>query len=234
MDKIIWTASYQFIWIMLLATVLCGCTKQQEEEDNNPPITVTDIDGNTYSTVKIGGQVWMAGNLKTTRYRNGDTIPKVTDDATWAWLTNGAYCDYEHHPVNSETYGRLYNWHAVHTGILAPSGWHVPSDAEWAVLENYLGEESKAGGKLKEDGTTHWYSPNVEATNSTGFTALPGGSRYSTGSFYSIGYTGYWWTATGGTDPAYAWYRSLDFNSGFILRSEYYKVEGLSVRCIKD
>ena len=226
--------NFQAILILLPVLFLSSCTKKEEQEEHTVSGTVSDIDGNVYATVKIGNQVWMAANLKTTRYRNGDTIPRVTDDATWAWLTNGAYCDYEHDPVNSETYGRLYNWHAVNTGILAPVGWHVPSDAEWAVLENFLGEESKAGGKLKEAGTVHWYSPNVEATNSTGFTALPGGSRYSTGSFYSIGYTGYWWSSTGGTDPAYAWHRYLDFNSGFVLRSEYYKVEGLSVRCIQD
>ena len=225
---------FSTVLICLYFLLFISCTKKEEVQENQSIITVTDMDGNIYSAVTIGSQVWMAANLKTTRYRDGSPITNETDDATWAWLTTGAYCNYDNDPVNNNTYGRLYNWHAVNSGILAPTGWHVPSDAEWAVLESFLGEESKAGGKLKEAGTAHWYSPNVEATNSTGFTALPGGSRFSTGSFYNLTYTGYFWSSTGGTDPAYAWYRYLDFNNGFVMRSEYYKVEGLSVRCIKD
>lgn len=196
--------------------------------------TVTDVDGNVYSTVSIGNQCWLAPNLKTTRYRDGTPIPNVADATDWSYLATGAYCDYENDAGNSATYGRLYNWYAVNTGNVCPVGWHVPSDAEWTALATALGDEILAGGKLKEAGLTHWQSPNAAATNETNFTALPGGSRFSTGSFYNITYDGYFWTTTTGTDPAYAWYHWLDFNSGFLIRSEDYKTDGASVRCVKD
>ncbi len=139
---------------------------------------VTDIDNNHYEAVRIGSQLWMAENLKTTRYNDGTPIPLVTDSLEWDNLVTPAYCWYRNDPVTyGETYGALYNLHVVSTGILCPSGWHVPSDAEWTVLSDYLGGESVAGGKLKEAGTTHWYTPNAGATNETGFTALPGGIR---------------------------------------------------------
>jgi uncharacterized protein (TIGR02145 family) len=138
--------------------------------------TVTDIDGNIYHTVTIGTQVWMVENLKTTKYRNGDPIPNVTGNA-WAALTTGAYCWYNNDAATYKaTYGALYNWYAVaDSRNIAPTGWHVPTDAEWTTLTTFLGGESVAGGKLKETGTNHWTSPNTGATNETGFTALPGG-----------------------------------------------------------
>ena len=216
----------------LLSIILPGCLKS--DDHNEPAVTVTDVDGNVYNTITIGSQVWMKENLKTTRYRNGDLIPNVTDPTQWYNITTGAYCDYENDPVNSATYGRLYNWFAVNSGNLAPAGWHIPSDAEWTTLENYLGDAATAGGKLKETGTAHWQSPNADATNQTGFTALPGGYRSSTGSFYEITYKGEWWTSTTGSDISYGYYRFLDFNIGFILRDEDYKVDGNSVRCIRD
>ena len=116
-------------------------------------------------------------NLKTTKYNDGTSIPNVTNDTSWSNLTTGAYCWYNNDVSYKNPYGALYNWYAVNTGKLAPKGWHVPSDAEWTTLITYLGGESIAGGKLKEAGTTHWLSPNTEATNSTGFSALPGGRR---------------------------------------------------------
>src|SRR5574344_993327 len=170
----------------------------------NPNITygsMTDIEGNTYKTVTIGTQTWMAENLKVTKYNDGAAIPNVTDNTAWSKLTTGALCDYDNTPSNSETYGKLYNWHAVNTGKLCPTGWHVPSDAEWTKLTDYL--TSDAGGKLKETGTTHWNSPNTSATNETGFTALPGGSRGYSGAFLNVCGYGYWWSATeGGTNSA--------------------------------
>ncbi|MCB9001260.1 MAG: fibrobacter succinogenes major paralogous domain-containing protein [Bacteroidales bacterium] len=158
--------------------------------------TVTDIDGNTYITVTIGNQVWMAENLKTTHYNDGTAIPNVTDGNEWAALTTGAYCWYSNATAYKDTYGALYNWYAVNTGKLAPTGWHVATDAEWTTLTTYLGGESVAGGKLKETDTTHWASPNTGATNETGFTALPGGYRGRGGAFGGIGGYGYWWSAT--------------------------------------
>jgi uncharacterized protein (TIGR02145 family) len=202
----------------------------------NPNITygsMTDIDGNTYKTVTIGTQTWMAENLKVTKYNDGAAIPKVTDATAWSELTTGALCDYENTPSNSETYGKLYNWHAVNTGKLCPTGWHVPSDAEWTELTDYLGE-TDAGGKLKETGTTHWNSPNTSATNETGFTALPGGARSSDyGVFTNIGYHGYWWSATE-IYATTAWSRTMSDNYNYVYRFYSNKEIGFSVRCVRD
>ncbi|HOG37272.1 MAG TPA: FISUMP domain-containing protein, partial [Paludibacteraceae bacterium] len=202
----------------------------------NPNITsgsMTDIDGNTYKTVTIGTQTWMAENLKVTKYNNGTNIPNVTDATAWSSLTTGAYCNYNNDRSNVATYGRLYNWYAVNTGKLAPTGWHVPTDAEWATLTTYLGGGSVAGGKLKETGTTHWASPNTGATNETGFTALPGGNRDYHGAFYGIGYYGSWWSASErGTYTA--WYRNMLYFDSNVGRSNYDKEVGFSVRCVRD
>ncbi len=185
-----------------------------------------------YKWTKIGTQTWMAENLKVTKYNDGIAIPNVTDATAWSELTTGALCDYENTPSNSETYGKLYNWYAVNTGKLCPTGWHLPSDAEWTELTDYLGGTSDAGGKLKETGTTHWNSPNISATNETGFTALPGGYRNNDGSFY-IGSRGYWWSATklGAND---AWYRRMFYNASSVDRYYDDKELGFSVRCVRD
>jgi len=152
--------------------------------------TVTDIDGNCYRTVTIGTQVWMAENLKVTHDCNGEAIPNVTDGATWAGLTAGAYCEYNNDVNNVATYGRLNNWYAVaDSRNISPAGWHVASDAEWQTLSIFLGGDAIAGGKMKETGTTHWYSPNTGATNESGFSALPGGYRASgNGPYENMGY----------------------------------------------
>jgi len=195
--------------------------------------TVTDIDGNVYHTVTIGTQVWMVENLKTTKYHDGTSIPNVTDNNAWSNLTTGAYCDYNNTPSNSATYGKLYNWYAVNTGKLCPTGWHVATDAEWTTLTNSLGGGSIAGGKLKETGITHWNSPNTGATNKTGFTALPGGGRDSDGTFFNVGDGGYWWSATEG-DAASAWYRLMTYNGSTVYRGGSHKELGFSVRCVRD
>lgn len=191
----------------------------------------SDFDNNNYATVQIGTQTWMAENLKTTHYKNGAAIPNVTDSLTWITLTTGAYCDYNNTPANSTTYGRLYNWYAVNTGNLCPTGWHVPTDAEWTTLTTYLGGESIAGGKLKA--TTLWDSPNTGATNSSGFTAFPGGYRYLSGTFNKIGNHGYWWSSTEGSTTN-AWRRNMGYNGGYVFRSISGKDSGFSVRCLRD
>ncbi len=209
--------------------------------------TVTDIDGNVYQTITIGDQVWMMENLKVTHYRNGDPIPNVTDGGTWEGLTTGAYCNYNNNEGNVATYGRLYNWYAVDDSRnIAPEGWHVPTDEEWKQLEMYLGmsqAEADAdaldwrgtdeGGKLKETGTTHWNSPNEGATNESGFTALPGGFRHHSGNFGNMGYYAYFWSSTE-TSSSYAWYRNLGYSGSQVYRSNYYKQDGFSVRCVRD
>ncbi len=167
---------------------------QEKQRQSTPSDTVTDIDGNVYHTVTIGTQVWLVENLKTTRYNDGTSIPLVTDSAAWSNADTSAYCWYNNDIANKNTYGALYNWFTVNTGKLAIAGWHIPTDAEWTTLTDYLGGESIAGGKLKETGTTHWRSPNAGATNESGFTALPGGHRDVNGTFSAMGDDGFWWS----------------------------------------
>jgi len=211
---------------LIVLTLFCfGLTGLQAQ-------TVKDIDGNVYKTVTIGTKVWMAENLKTTKYNDGTAIPLVADDKAWEALTTPAYCWYNNDATaNKKTYGALYNWYTVNTKKLCPTGWHVPTDAEWTTLTTYLGGESVAGGKLKETGITHWTTPNTGATNETGFTALPGGSR--NGAYYFIGYYGSWWSATE-YDAIIAWYRYLYYYKSTVTRDNYAKQVGFSVRCLRD
>jgi uncharacterized protein (TIGR02145 family) len=202
--------------------------------------TVTDTDGNIYQTVAIGSQIWMAENLKTTRYNNGAAIPLVTDNAAWSSLTAPKYCWADNDSAaNKNTYGALYNWYAVNTGALSPAGWHVATDAEWNTLINYLGGIYVAGAKLKEAGTAHWLpfsSPYVvAATNESGFTALPGGDRDLSGTFSNTGDFGFWWSSTAYADtvhPWFSWSRYMD-NLG-VGREFDDRSFGCSVRCVKD
>ena len=208
--------------------------------------TVTDFDGNTYQTVKIGNQWWMAENLKVTHYRNGDAIPNITDNTEWKNLTSGAYCNYDNDDSYISTYGSLYNWYAVNDRRnIAPEGWHVPTDDEWKQLEMYLGmSQSQAdgagwrgtdeGGKMKETGTVHWNSPNTGAANENGFSALPAGYRSYYGNFDNVGSLAYFWSATESSSYS-AWYRNLFYGNSGISRYYFgYKRYGFSVRCVRD
>lgn len=194
---------------------------------------VYDIDGNQYEEVVIGTQTWLKPNLKTTKYNDGTTIPNVTDATTWSGLTSGAWVYYNNDANYNADYGKLYNGYAVETGNLCPTGWHVPTDAEWTVLTNYLGGETVAGGKLKEVGTVHWNSPNTGATDEVGFTALPGGQRAINGSFSLVRDYGYWWSATF-FNSDYAYYRRMRSIIVNVARSNNLKSYGFSVRCLKD
>ncbi|MEI6047679.1 MAG: fibrobacter succinogenes major paralogous domain-containing protein [Bacteroidota bacterium] len=189
---------------------------------------IVDVDGGVYNTITLGAQTFFAENLKTTKYNDGTSIPLEPSRSAWGQLITPAYCWY-----NTTTYGALYNWSAVNTGKLCPTGWHVPSDAEWEELVTYLGGLSLAGGKMKEIGTTYWNSPNTEATNESGFTALPGGYRSNNGAFGSMGYGGYWWSSTefSATD---AWSIDLRYGDSHSYRSYTGKQVGLSVRCFMD
>lgn len=203
----------------------------------------TNVD-NSIKTVTIGNQVWMLSNLDVVVYKNGDTIPQVTDPVAWQKLTTGAWCYYNNDPANGAIYGKLYNWYAVNDSRgLAPAGYHVPTDAEWKKLEISLGmtqtEADKnmwrgtdQGSKLKESGILHWDSPNADATNSSGFTALPGGYR-SDALFGIINTNGVWWTSTE-NDASNAWNRNLGNNYANVSRGNSAKKEGYSVRCLKD
>ncbi len=209
---------------------------------------LNDVNGNIYNVIIIGTQVWMKENLKTTKYSDGTDIPLINTEEAWSVLTftNKAYCWYDDDIGNKEVYGALYTWAAAMNGMtssdsdpsgvqgVCPSGWHLPSDSEWILLTNYLGE-GVAGGKLKEEGTSHWLYVNTGATNETGFTALPGGIRNFNGTFESLGSVGRWWSSTSiEHDPYYVWGESLYFNQVYIYRSMANKKDGRSIRCIKD
>ncbi len=196
--------------------------------------TITDVDGNVYQTITIGNQVWMAENLKVTHYRNGDPIPNVTGSSSWSDLSTGAFCEYGNDINNVATYGRLYNWYAVNDSRnIAPSGWHVPSDAEWQTLVDYLGGANIAGVKMKEAGTVHWNSPNLGATNESGFSALPGGHRNTGGSFLERDLHAYFWSSTEFNSYA-SWDRAMSYLTSQVYQYYYDKRYGFSVRCVKD
>ena len=165
----------------------------------NLATSVTDVDGNKYTFVQIGQQVWMDKNLEVETYRNGDVIPQVTDAKEWAALKTGAWCYHSNNKANGVIYGKLYNWYAVNDPRgLAPKGWHIPSKAEWTTITTFLGGENVAGGKMKATGLSLWNSPNFGATNESGFSGLPGDTRYNNiGMFGDIGSFGIWWSDTG-------------------------------------
>ena len=199
---------------------------------------ISDVDGNTYKTVYIGSQLWMAENLKVSKYSDGTTIPNISDQTQWKNNTIGAWVYYNNDANNNANYGKLYNWYAVSNSTngnknLCPTGWHVPSDIEWSVLTDYLGGASVAGGKMKEVGTTNWYSPNTDATNTSLFSALPGGFRMTSGGYYSIGSLGYCWSSSG-FSSLNAWCLQLTNDDGIAFRTSNNKENGGSVRCLRD
>ena len=219
-----WTGSDFEVWNGVIWASLTG---------NKEVGTMQDIDGNTYQTIRIGNQEWMVENLRVTKYRNNTVIDQITNVTTWSGLTTGAWCYWDNSSSNNITYGKLYNWYAVTDGSgLCPTGWHVPSDGEWTTLTDYLGGMSIAGGKMKEEGTTHWSSPNAGATNESGFSGLPGGFRTSNGTFYNLGNIGYWWSST--ESGANAWYRYLSYNDVNVNRSNLDERLGFSVRCLRN
>ncbi len=209
---------------------------------------MTDQDGNIYPTVVIGAQEWMAVNLRTTTFRNENPITLIDNDvsgnSTWITANYGAYAIYDTsgtgNPFDVNGFGYLYNWFAVSDSRqLCPTGWHVPTDAEWTILTTFLGGEPVAGGKMKatgtiQAGTGYWEDPNIGATNESGFTGLPGGHRSTfSGSFSSIGYSGYWWSSTG-SSSSHAWDRNLNYFNDDVYRLDDDKKFGFSVRCVRD
>jgi len=211
---------------LILFTIRC-----KKENDSN---LIKDIEGNIYKTVTIGKQIWMAENLKTSHFNDGTLIPNVTTDINWGSLTTPAYCWYNNdEAVFKNTYGALYNWYAVNTGKLCPSGWHVPSLVEWDTLMNFLGGYLVAGYKMKETGTTHWLKTDSNVTNESGFSALPGGCRTPGALFRSLGSEASFWSATE-FDINYAWQFFLSSSFGSLHSFHPLKTSGASVRCIKD
>jgi len=201
--------------------------------------TVCDIDGNCYETIQIGDQLWMAENLKVTHYNNGDEIA-YPSNADFGSFDEGQYGVYDNDPSNADIYGNLYNWSVVNDDRgVCPDGWHVPSDDEWTILTDYLGGESVAGGKMKETGTIEdgdglWTSPNTDATNESGFSALPAGYRYYGNGYYiNVGNYGYFWSSSEYYSYS-AWSRILIYGGSNVYRSYGSKQYGFSVRCLGD
>jgi uncharacterized protein (TIGR02145 family) len=195
---------------------------------------VTDVDGNFYPSIVINGQEWMQKNLAVSKYRNGNPISTGLTNTQWQNTTTGAYSIYSDQAANNTTYGKLYNWYAMTDSRgVCPTGWHVPSEPEWFVLENYLGGIFEAGAKMKT--TTGWTAPNSGATNSSGFTGLPGGYRLVNGTYNHLVSYGYFWTTTPyEPDPNFTWYHALKFDDTIIFRSQFLKRAGMSIRCLKD
>lgn len=230
--------------VAFISIILAQCCKEIEPEEDVK--NVTDYDSNTYNVIRIGDQLWMSENLKTTHLNDGTIIPLVTENSNWIKSYSPCLCYYNNDKTTyKDIYGPLYNFYSVETGKLCPPGWHVPTDQEWSSLSNYVGNK---GGKLKESGTNHWQSPN-ESDNSTGFTALPGGYRkMNNGAFSDIGVNGCWLTSSlgeGHISMGVRFYGPLVYilNSANdnIMKADLSvalpfigKSQGSSVRCIKD
>ena len=228
------------VWSGTAVAVAKGGTGLTSAGTNGQILTSTNAGTLTWTTpvflptVVIGTQQWMEKNLDVLTYRNGDVIPQVTDPTAWAALTTGAWCWYSNSADNGAVYGKLYNWYAVNDPRgLAPQGWHIPTDADWTILGTLLGGNAAAGGKMKTTGTTRWTTPNASATNESGYAGLPGGDRYVDGTFYAVGYLGYWWSASESSSPN-AWYRILDYSVGSLDRANGSEKYGFSVRCLRD
>ncbi len=218
----------------LLLSIVTSCSKNSENANLNN--TITDIDGNSYQTVQIGNQIWMAENLKTSKYSNGDIINNVSDSLQWQNLTNGAWVYYNN---NQDGCGKLYNWYAVmDSRNICPIGWHVPSIQEFNELANQIGGFSVSGGKLKSTGTIQsgtglWEAPNTGATDEFGFSGNPCGSRRENGEFHGKGYALFLWTSTE-YDSSKASYRFLNYNMEGLEAFWLDKKSGFCIRCIMD
>ncbi|HNW88301.1 MAG TPA: FISUMP domain-containing protein [Bacteroidales bacterium] len=201
---------------------------------SNAQPTINDYDGNVYNTVQIGNQLWMRENLKVTHYQNGDAIPIISATNLWMSATTHGRCYYNLDSAsNKAVYGGLYNWHVVNDSRnVCPNGWHVPSDADWNTMEVALGSETiSIGGSMKETGFAHWITPNTGATNSSGFTALPGGQRDYNGMFNNMTNYGYFWTSTTGTLNSVI-IRYLTYSDVNLHIDEFSPVSGFSIRCV--
>ena len=226
-DSFMYPLGKMLIFLMILGVPFKGIAQ-------GSPETIKDLDGNEYATVKIGIQVWMEENLKTTKFNDGTAIPLVSNSTAWKTSNTSAYCYYENDGItNKKTYGVLYNWFTATTSTLCPTGWHLPSDEEWATLKSYVGID--AGEKLKEKDTIHWSDGwmRTEAANKSGFTALPGGKRDNNGTFHGIRYTGYWWSGTEFDDTT-AHCCTMYFINSLAANLLQNKQNGLSVRCLKN
>lgn len=215
-----------FLQLLYLLIIVPSC--------KNTNVTVADIDGNKYKTVKIEDKIWMAENLKVTHFKNGEPILEIQNDKEWANTNTSAYCNYKNSENNAKKFGKLYNWFAVNDKRgLAPEGWHIPTLEEWQELVNYLGGAKKAAGKLKMKQTKLWDTPNIANYNVSGFNAIGSGDRNNNGFFENIYFSACWWTSTGSPDD-YASVVKIYHNSEEINFDIDDKKCGFSIRCIKN
>jgi uncharacterized protein (TIGR02145 family) len=217
---------YRFAIIISTMALMISCKK------NDDSVTVMDADGNKYKTIVIGDQTWMAENLKTTSFQDGTPINLITDNTAWSYA-GAAYCWYGNDKATNEDFGILYNYQAVvNSKNLCPDGWHIPSSDEWNKLIDYVGGSNVAGSKLKDNGTSYWFSPN-SSENSYHFSALGGGMRDQFGFFDNMGDNCFFWSSTAFSADK-AWYKVLYYNSSSVLDNYWSKNAGFSVRCIMD
>ena len=223
------------VYSAVINNASASCGAPNVHNPNKTYGNLTDQEGNVYKTIVIGTQEWMAENLKTSIYRNGEAIANITNANQWVGLTTGAWCYYNNDSQYECPYGKLYNWYAAaDPRNVCPTGWHVPTDDELITLTNFLGGDSLAGGKLKSTGLQYWINPNQDATNESGFSALSGGDRNVIfGTFNYVGDSGYWWSSSEFL-TAGAWFLGLSYTNGSANRYNTNKQYGLSVRCIKD
>jgi uncharacterized protein (TIGR02145 family) len=225
--------------ILAFAAVLILISScEGDEGDSN---ALTDSDGNEYATIVIGNQEWMAENLRTTSYSNGDPIPNIPDNTQWAETTTGAWSHYNNNNSYDNPYGKLYNWYAVKDSRnLCPTGWHAATLNDFTILIDYLGGEEVAGTKMKSigtlgDGTGLWYSTDsvgwdfIPGTNESGFSGHPGGFRYGSGEFTYMGRTGQWWSLDNNYDPWYLYLTTISNETQFTTGGG-----GYCVRCVRD
>lgn len=245
-----YTSGKQPFGVLLVITLLFfvifinSCSDNPTSPAEDDPVSVQDVDGNTYPVVRIGEQLWMSENLRAARYANGDSIRHVPEFQAWNGLNEGAWVLYANNSSNLNSYGKLYNWFAATDSRgICPDGWKVPSDQDWQRLEIHLGMSAQhagyslgrggsenVGGKMKS--TSMWQDPNEGATNESGFNGRPGGRLYPTGGFSGLNGFGYWWSTTE-YNPAEAYSRNLFYQNGEVYRSMLGKRNGISIRCIK-
>lgn len=229
-----------FLYVIIALLILFSPSCEPTPTPLDPGYTglkgiINDIEGNSYKTIGIGTQIWMAENLRSTRFNDSTLISNISDSLLWGNLTSSAYCWYNNDTSMRIPYGALYNWYSINTDKLCPTGWRIPTEEDWTILINRLGGDLVASGKLKVIGTDYWNKPNAGASNSSMFNAVPSGSSWS-GSFSGFGrYCNFATVFEDETSNSNIFNISLWYNRAYMVYdSPITKTTGVSVRCIKN